>query len=225
MTSGKFLIIPDVHGRTFWKCAKDNVDKFDKIIFLGDYLDPYSEEGINFDEALNNFLEILEFKKENKDKVILLKGNHDMHYVDLNFMDCSRLNYAKRDEVHNIFEENKELFSLIYKYEDILFSHAGIYKDWINFYGLTLEDLLSPNFYSKSALEACSIFRGGNAFVGSCIWADIREFYYQNLIEGYFQVVGHTQLQSNPYITPDIACLDVRRPFVLDVNTKKITEF
>ena len=33
------LIIPDIHGRTFWKeCIKCECDE---IIFLGDYLDPY----------------------------------------------------------------------------------------------------------------------------------------------------------------------------------------
>ena len=34
-------IIPDVHGRRFWTQIKNRVDDFDKIIFLGDYLDPY----------------------------------------------------------------------------------------------------------------------------------------------------------------------------------------
>ena len=40
------LVIPDVHGRKFWKEA---INKFSKdiypdlnIIFLGDYVDPYS---------------------------------------------------------------------------------------------------------------------------------------------------------------------------------------
>lgn len=36
--TNNILIIPDVHGRTFWKYA---IDKYDKVIFLGDYLDPY----------------------------------------------------------------------------------------------------------------------------------------------------------------------------------------
>lgn len=224
MIFNKFLVMPDIHGRTFWKYAKDNIDNFDKVIFLGDYLDPYSEEGISFDEALNNFLEIIKFKKENMDKVVLLKGNHDMHYIDLNFMDCSRLNYARREEVHNIFEENKDLFSLIYKYDDIIFSHAGIYEQWMKKYNLTLEKLLSPNFYDKDALEVCGFLRGGTSMEGSCIWADIREIRYSKLIKGYYQIVGHTQLFESPFINPDIACLDVRCPFILDVTTKEITK-
>ena len=40
-------IIPDVHGRQFWKDVIPRKDEFEKIIFLGDYLDPYGFEGIS----------------------------------------------------------------------------------------------------------------------------------------------------------------------------------
>ena len=66
------LIIPDVHGRTFWRKAKELVKQYQKIIFLGDYLDPYSYEGINPDMAFIEFKEIIEFKKKYPKKVILL---------------------------------------------------------------------------------------------------------------------------------------------------------
>ena len=71
-------IISDVHGRQFWKDVIPRKDEFEKIIFLGDYLDPYGFEGISNLNALDNFKEILEFKKENIDKVVLLIGNHKM---------------------------------------------------------------------------------------------------------------------------------------------------
>ena len=61
----KVIILPDIHGRTFWKYALEHIDEFDKVIFLGDYLDPYPHEGITFDESVENFKEILEFKKKN----------------------------------------------------------------------------------------------------------------------------------------------------------------
>ena len=49
------LIFPDIHGRQFWK---DAINKFPKdqyqnlkIIFLGDYLDPYVDyDGISKEE-------------------------------------------------------------------------------------------------------------------------------------------------------------------------------
>ena len=74
----KVIIVPDVHGRTFWRLAKEKVDEVDKIVFLGDYLDPYPAEGITTEDAIKEFEEIIEFKKNYNDKVILLYGNHDV---------------------------------------------------------------------------------------------------------------------------------------------------
>lgn len=59
----KVIIVPDVHGRTFWRLAKEKVDEVDKIVFLGDYLDPYPAEGITTEDAIKEFEEIIEFKK------------------------------------------------------------------------------------------------------------------------------------------------------------------
>ena len=51
------LIIPDVHGRSFWKTALDS-GRYSKVIFLGDYVDPYEVEGIDNLTALSNFKDI-----------------------------------------------------------------------------------------------------------------------------------------------------------------------
>ena len=40
-----WVIIPDVHGRKFWRSAVQGHEE-DKIIFLGDYVDPYDWEEI-----------------------------------------------------------------------------------------------------------------------------------------------------------------------------------
>ena len=134
------IVIPDVHGRLFWKEAIAAAKEDEKIIFLGDYLDPYSYE---FEEdplmsqfaetyetmsthVLNNFKEIIEFKKQNPDRVILLLGNHDCTYaISTNICDCrrDRLNYKK---ICELFEENKHLFTLAYyvKIEDIIYLFA-----------------------------------------------------------------------------------------------------
>jgi len=78
----KVLIIPDVHGREFWRePVKEVLENTDaRIVFLGDYLDCYPNEfkyGFDFKEhSINNFIEIINLKKENKDRVNLLLGNH-----------------------------------------------------------------------------------------------------------------------------------------------------
>lgn len=220
----KILIVPDVHGRAFWHRALELVDQVDQIVFLGDYLDPYSHEGISFDLALEEFNKILEFKKEYPDLITLLVGNHDMHYIIEDFMDCSRRNTAMLDQLHKLYNSNLDLFNLIHIEDDWLFSHAGVYKGWMDKYEFTLEDLNFKTFLGSHwpALEDLSMYRGGYNFVGSCVWADIRESIKNELFPGYKQVVGHTQLNDKPYIKDNIACVDVRRCFILNTITGQI---
>ena len=130
----KVLIIPDVHGRTFWK---DAINQFPydiypelEIIFLGDYLDPYSSyDGISKKDAYENFLEILEYS--NKDnRVTLLIGNHDWHYF-VNLDNC-RIDNARSKDIEKLFKSNMHKFRLTKTIEingtKYLFSHAGISK-------------------------------------------------------------------------------------------------
>lgn len=72
------LVLPDIHGRDFWKKPIANKDKFDHIIFLGDYFDPYPDESITQQKAIENFKELVKSftKEELEDKVEFLLGNH-----------------------------------------------------------------------------------------------------------------------------------------------------
>ena len=47
------IICADIHGRTFWKDAIAKKRENEKIIFLGDYLEPYPQEGITHDMAFS----------------------------------------------------------------------------------------------------------------------------------------------------------------------------
>ena len=73
-------------------------------------------------------------------------------------------------------------------------------------------------------LEDVRYTRGGGIKVGSCVWADIRESVENELPLMFRQIVGHTQMESKPYITSRIACLDVRQCFILDTETDEIVE-
>lgn len=224
----KILIVPDVHGRKFWHKAKEMIDKVDKVVFLGDYLDPYSYEGITFDDAVQEFEDILNFKEQNPNKVVLLVGNHDMHYIRLDFMNCSRLNRFRRQEIHDLYMNHIDKFELVYPVDTYLFSHAGIYLDWVNKYKLSAEEIFNFKDFVENrweTLEDVSYERGGYDPVGSCVWADIRESIQNELLPKFRHIVGHTQMESKPYITSKIACLDVRRCFILDIETDEIMEF
>ena len=75
------IIIPDIHGRTFWKEAIPYVEAGIPCIFLGDYVDPFEDEDISGLDALKNLREILAFSQRYKDRVTMLLGNHDLSYL------------------------------------------------------------------------------------------------------------------------------------------------
>lgn len=221
----KILVIPDVHGRTFWRKALELVDEVDKIVFLGDYLDPYPHENINWGDALHEFNRILQFKDSYDDKIILLTGNHDWHYINKEFPDCSRKNYILLNELNGLFTKNINKFQLIYEIDNYLFSHAGIYKEWMELCSFNLDNLKDFNEIITNnwpSLTCVGYERGGYHPVGSCIWADIRESLEHKLYSDKIQIVGHTQLVKEPYITDKISCLDCRECFILNTETNEI---
>lgn len=203
----KLLIVPDVHGRDFWRnpCLKHH-NEYDKIIFLGDYLDHYQGEStLTGDiEALED---IIEFKKEHPDKVVLLIGNHDCPYIwpdtygkALGNYWC-RHDYDHHDEIHKLFTDNLDLFTLAwecpYKDTKLLITHAGVNQGFKEICGLDAEQI--NNFFLKEksgnipnvvGLSAVSWYRGGDGQWGSPVWADVRE--HGNEVEEVYQIFGHT---------------------------------
>jgi len=130
------LILPDIHGRKFWKEAinKFPIDKYPnlQIVFLGDYLDPYeSYDGISKSQALDNFKEILSLDDP---RITLLIGNHDWHYfVNL---DTCRIDYSNAKEIKKLFIDNISRFKVhtIIELDECkyLFTHAGITQKYLN---------------------------------------------------------------------------------------------
>ena len=132
------LVIPDIHGRTFWKEALERFPKESfqnlSIIFLGDYLDPYEFEGINKIDTINNFKEIIERAKEDS-RIHLLIGNHDMHYW-YNVSYKVRFDRIHCGKIKDIFLQNFQLFNIAYEEEinsqRYLYTHAGMTSFWLN---------------------------------------------------------------------------------------------
>jgi predicted phosphodiesterase len=247
----KILIIPDIHGRTFWKDAVEQYlkepieDK--RIIFLGDYFDPYHDEGIKQKDAIDNFRKIVFFKKKTKDaKVILLMGNHDMHYYSDSFGRCSRYDYAKAPLIRKLLKMYEDLFSIAYEIKDngkhFIFSHAGIQKNWVEEHLLYKPDDLHVVEYLNAcfdnikkdtidntkavpdeqfvyALDVYSIYRGSLwGKHGSIVWADALEYFNKDTeTYGDFQIFGHTRLKA-PYVSGcfNFACLDCSEAFILE---------
>lgn len=133
---GKILIIGDMHGRRFWKDAcLNHKDEFEKIVFLGDYVSPYCVEGITNGGAISVFGEVLNFKKENPEKVVLLIGNHDLSYFNSSICEC-RTDWKNWDRLNGIYFDNIKSFDLAWETKiggkRYFFSHAGVRKSWLD---------------------------------------------------------------------------------------------
>ena len=131
------LILPDIHGRLFWKSAielypKEKYPDLD-IVFLGDYLDPYDFEYISKEDAIYNFENIIDIA-EKDNRVHLLLGNHDWHYID-NIDNC-RIDKDNFKYIKNLFLTYDKLFNIAYEnfIEDkrYFYTHAGVTKQWWN---------------------------------------------------------------------------------------------
>lgn len=232
------LIIPDVHGRDFWRKAveKEGSD-VERIIFLGDYLDPYYFDVIKEDRMVEGLYDILELKKSEPDKVILLEGNHDAHYHFLdewrNHGRGSRFDPKHAKEYREIFEKNEDLFQMATQWNGrYLFTHAGLTKEWVqkNKFNTdqwkNLDDVVKflNNLWSKRnpSLGDIGRSRGGRCLSGSPMWADWMEDHMFNTthkgypFEGTYQIFGHSlDIFGTNRVLQCAACLDNRAAFVL----------
>ena len=232
--SAVMVAIPDVHGRTFWREAVER-HKDLPVVFLGDYLDPYYDEDISREDALNEFKSILEYKKENPDRVTLLFGNHDIHYLCVDF-EATRKDRANEEEIRNLFQSNLSLFHMASCFKtgerEFLFTHAGVLSGWYlqyfpketlasaelicNSLNGKMEDEQTWEIFLRTALTDVSMYRYGGDLYGSCVWADVREYPKdRETIKGVYQVFGHTQLREGPFISSYFADLDCRKAFVI----------
>ena len=233
----KWIIIPDVHGRRFWRDAVQG-NEGEKIIFLGDYVDPYDWEDILPGEAYKELQDIIAFKKEHPDNVVLLLGNHDLGYLDPAICTCRRDTY-RAEMIRREFEANLELFDIVH-IDDVnggrlLFSHAGIAESWIKrhiklvskmkgFRPERLNEMLHGDLTERErlfhALADVSWYRGGLDKVGSPVWADVEEYLNgERLLGGYQHIFGHTLHEGGLINVRDHGyCLDCAQAFVLDLG-------
>ena len=201
----RILVVPDVHGRTFWKePVKKYLDQVDRVVFLGDYLDPYRDENVESEYAdlRANLMEIIGLKQLHQKKVILLKGNHDQHYYSRSFNELA--GGTRQDKLHwndyyELFHEYKNLFQIAHletiKDTPYLFSHAGVTVYWmnkVNFKLWQLPDnevsiasqdiidrinLLDTNEKGQVLLSIIGESRTwfGGEKTGSILWADVED--------------------------------------------------
>ncbi len=232
------LIVPDVHGRPFWREPVKS-GEYAHAVFLGDYSDPYPSEGIDRDASVEMFREIVDFAEEHKDKVTLLLGNHDMHYVSDAFDNLargSRHSFWSRRPISTIYNAHRHLFRLAFEadYEGThcLLTHAGVSSVWAREHEHVLGEPTAANINalmdSEEGIRALADVgweRGGWAPSGGPMWADYSEVAASEPLPGVYQIFGHTQTRSrNPIIRPHIACIDCHCTFMLSEIMEKVSQ-
>lgn len=231
----KIVVIGDLHGRGVWLdiVKKESADKY---VFIGDYFDSFN---ISYEHQDANFKDLIKFKEENEDKVILLIGNHDFHYMKNIYEKYSGYQHIYRYRIEEMLDKafNKNYLNICYKYNDFVFSHAGITKTWyetfIKKYGVNLEKIeedlndylkYKPNVYNFNIGKNNSYY--GDDVTQSPLWVRPNSLSIDS-IDGVKQVVGHTavngiRIENNLIL---IDCLDYKNEYlIIDGDEVKIKE-
>jgi hypothetical protein len=198
----KQIIIPDVHGQTEWKDILNKHNDFDKVIFLGDYVDAFY---ITPEQQLNNLQDIVQFKVDNPDKVILLIGNHDHHYwPSIPGGGTSGYQPTMRPSFEHVFQVYKGLFQMVHVDDSGRFySHAGVSRKWLELLEVPkilkdrqladyINDLFTFTPYVFSFFSQDRSGYGNNPYQ-SPIWIRPTALYSSKIPN--VQIVGHTVVE------------------------------
>lgn len=210
----KITTIGDIHGRTSWKKIVDHESDSDFFVFMGDYFDSY--ENIGGSKELANFLEILKFKNENSDKVILLIGNHDFHYLPGADGPYSRYIWKWQTQIREALEpaiKEGKLQTCFVK-ESYLFIHAGLTNTWAKANNVDLDNL--EEYLNNYLLHNTSkfVFTPGEVMnpygdepCQGPFWVRPGSLSIDS-VPGFRQIVGHTQVEDISLKHPKVILVD-----------------
>lgn len=200
--TNSWVAIGDVHGRRTWQSiVEKHIDEVDRIIFVGDYFDSFN---IPMLDQIRNFSEIIKLAREGSEKIVLLIGNHDYHYLSIGET-YSGFNptFALGIE-HDYVRPNLDLFKICHREDEFLFSHAGFTRTWVKDFKINVDNIDSEvnDFWKykqhvfgwrrnpSKKMSAYTDSYGDNIWQGP-LWVR-PDSLNADKIEGYAQVVGHT---------------------------------
>ena len=116
------IAIGDVHGLDLWR---DVVEAHPEcgVVFLGDYLDPYRY--VHKGKLLDNLRAIMQLNRDRPEDVVLLLGNHDLHYFCDEACVGTRFDMEIAADASKLFLDNIHLFQYAFQDGEYLFTHAG----------------------------------------------------------------------------------------------------
>lgn len=202
MGKTNILAIGDLHGKSCWQSIP--FERYDKIIFLGDYVDGFDHSD---QEILDNLQAVVDLKESLSQKTVLLLGNHDIQYLHYPDYACSGFRPSMQKKLTGIFHTHRKLFQVAYQIDRYLFTHAGVSAGWLATFKTSLEGTLWENGLGDSKnmatlfnaiektddrdiLHQVGVKRGGTEKYGGITWADKEELCASPLM-GCHQVVGH----------------------------------
>ena len=213
----KIVALGDTHGRTIWKHIVER-ETYDKVVFIGDYFDTH--EGVSVAQQKRNFKDIIECKKSDKDKVVLLFGNHDFHYLSVMGAQYSGYNRYHAPEIEELLLAalDNNYLQMCFHYEQFLFVHAGITKTWCrNTLGKdqfengemveqTINNLFrsQPNKFGFTPGKRYDVY--GDEVEQSPIWVRPDSLFIDRL-DHFTQIVGHT-VQDKLIPFSDVTLID-----------------
>lgn len=199
----KHITIGDLHGSEVWQHI--NIKAYDKVIFLGDFVDSHTLSDMAIYE---NLKKIITLKKRQPDKVELLLGNHDAHYIHFPRYQCSGFRESMQRDLTALFRKNADFFKVAYQKGKYLFTHAGVTNNWYNEImrlpalrelferGANMAEGLNliERSQHRGFLYDVGLERGGYGY-GGPLWADVKET-FTDMLHGYHQVIGHNRVEE-----------------------------
>lgn len=200
----KLIAIGDIHGRDTWKQIVEK-EQPTTVVFVGDYFDSFDIPGI---DQIHNFKNIIQWKLDNPQcKVVLLVGNHDFHYMPECRDRYSGYQPALWPEIGRLLEENKHHLQIAFKYDDLVFSHAGI----------TPEFLLKNNWGDQDMVE----------FINDLWHFQPYKFRFADNGYGHSDPYGDDEFQGPLWIRPKSlmkACQEVKKTMIQVVGHTAVKE-
>jgi hypothetical protein len=204
----KTVSIGDTHGAAAADAVLAIIETHDKFIFAGDYVDSFE-----FDNStvIKNLLDIIDLKIKYPDKIILLWGNHDVHYLLGDHYSSGHRPEMHKD-LNRIFLSHERLFRMSFQINDFLWTHAGINSLWFqkrfrfrssDDKQSTISDLLNQAFISRyPPLFDVGYHRGGRYETGGPFWCDKNELRSRS-IKGFNQITGHNRVKNIEILKSD----------------------
>lgn len=198
----KTLVIPDLHGKSIWKLMV-HMEKPDRVVFLGDYYDCF--EQISTAEQIYNYKEIVKLKTDGEMDVVILIGNHDLHYFpEIGYNGCSGYQKVGKWDIEPVMNETRDLVQMTYEMDGYLFTHAGVSQEFMDqTFGVDgwktdqVAELLNEKFkYQPHTFEFNGIDGYGDDTYQTPLWIRPKSLMKANkksdLKKNFIQIVGHT---------------------------------